>query len=293
MALACLIAAVGIFLDSPILIVGAMIVGPEYGPLAGLSVAIVQRRRDVARRSLPCAGRRVPGRHHRRVPVRPRAPSDRPRSGGFRGHRPSAHRVHLAARPVLVHRRLHRGHRRRPGADLLEVRGADRRPGLGDHDPRRGQHRPRLRVRRVARVAWRDAAAGDQPDGDRARRGPDAVRPAALLHASPPRTTSRTRPVPRRGCPWDTAGAVGNGSRRPRSPNEPHAPPTCSCCSASFAGATAIAAALGAANFGTALTFGQIAFAATLVWVLLRRDSGAVSRARRAAARPASGRRPW
>ena len=40
---------------------------------------------------------------------------------------------------------------------------------------------------------------------------------------------------------------------------------------ASFAGATAIAAALGAANFGTALTFGQLAFAATLVWVLLRR----------------------
>ncbi len=37
-----------------------------------------------------------------------------------------------------------------------------------------------------------------------------------------------------------------------------------------FAGATAIAAALGAANFGTALTFGQLAFAATLVWVLLR-----------------------
>jgi uncharacterized hydrophobic protein (TIGR00271 family) len=51
MALACLIASVGIFLDSPILIVGAMIVGPEFGPIAGLCVAIVQRRRDVARRS--------------------------------------------------------------------------------------------------------------------------------------------------------------------------------------------------------------------------------------------------
>ncbi len=38
-----------------------------------------------------------------------------------------------------------------------------------------------------------------------------------------------------------------------------------------FALATALAAALGAANFGTALAFGQIAFAATLVWVLLRR----------------------
>jgi uncharacterized hydrophobic protein (TIGR00271 family) len=52
MALACLIASVGILLDSPILIVGAMIVGPEFGPLAGLCVAIVQKRRDVARRSL-------------------------------------------------------------------------------------------------------------------------------------------------------------------------------------------------------------------------------------------------
>ena len=38
MVLACLIASVGIFLDSPILIVGAMVVGPEFGPLAGLCV---------------------------------------------------------------------------------------------------------------------------------------------------------------------------------------------------------------------------------------------------------------
>jgi hypothetical protein len=34
---------------------------------------------------------------------------------------------------------------------------------------------------------------------------------------------------------------------------------------------TAIAAAAGAPNFGTALTFGQLAFAATLVWILARR----------------------
>jgi uncharacterized hydrophobic protein (TIGR00271 family) len=52
MALACLIASVGIYLDSPILIVGAMIVGPEFGPIAGLCVALVQRRREVVRRSL-------------------------------------------------------------------------------------------------------------------------------------------------------------------------------------------------------------------------------------------------
>ncbi|HEY1284808.1 MAG TPA: DUF389 domain-containing protein [Solirubrobacterales bacterium] len=52
MVLACLIASVGIFTGSPILIVGAMVVGPEFGPLAGLCVAAVERRPSVARRSL-------------------------------------------------------------------------------------------------------------------------------------------------------------------------------------------------------------------------------------------------
>ena len=51
MMIAALIAAVGILLDSPILIVGAMVVGPEFGPIAGFCVAIVQRRGDLARRS--------------------------------------------------------------------------------------------------------------------------------------------------------------------------------------------------------------------------------------------------
>ena len=37
-----------------------------------------------------------------------------------------------------------------------------------------------------------------------------------------------------------------------------------------FALTTALAAAFGAANFGTALAFGQIGFAAALVWVLTR-----------------------
>jgi|1186.fasta_scaffold822149_2 hypothetical protein len=39
---------------------------------------------------------------------------------------------------------------------------------------------------------------------------------------------------------------------------------------AAFVAATGLAALFGAANFGTALTFGQIAFAATLTWVLIR-----------------------
>lgn len=52
MVLSCLIATIGIYLESPILIIGGMVVGPEFGPLAGLCVAIVDRRRDVALRSL-------------------------------------------------------------------------------------------------------------------------------------------------------------------------------------------------------------------------------------------------
>jgi uncharacterized hydrophobic protein (TIGR00271 family) len=51
MVLAAVIAAVGIFLDSEILIVGAMVVGPEFGPIAGFCVALVQRRRALALRS--------------------------------------------------------------------------------------------------------------------------------------------------------------------------------------------------------------------------------------------------
>ena len=51
MLIAGLLAAIGILLDSPILIVGAMVVGPEFGPLAALCVALVQRRADLARRS--------------------------------------------------------------------------------------------------------------------------------------------------------------------------------------------------------------------------------------------------
>ena len=52
MVLSMLIAAVGIMLDQPILIVGAMVVGPEFGPLAGLCVALVEKRPALVRRSL-------------------------------------------------------------------------------------------------------------------------------------------------------------------------------------------------------------------------------------------------
>jgi uncharacterized hydrophobic protein (TIGR00271 family) len=52
MALATMIAAVGVIIDSQVLIIGAMVVGPEFGPIAGFCVAVVHRRGDLARRSI-------------------------------------------------------------------------------------------------------------------------------------------------------------------------------------------------------------------------------------------------
>lgn len=52
MILATMIAACGVVLDNAILIVGAMAVGPEFGPLAGVCTSIVQRHPKLAARSL-------------------------------------------------------------------------------------------------------------------------------------------------------------------------------------------------------------------------------------------------
>lgn len=51
LAIAVQLAGIGIVTDSTIAIVGAMVVGPEFGPLAGLALAIVDRRWKLARRA--------------------------------------------------------------------------------------------------------------------------------------------------------------------------------------------------------------------------------------------------
>ncbi|MET7616530.1 DUF389 domain-containing protein [Streptomyces sp. NPDC005408] len=51
LTLATMIAACGVVLDNAILIVGAMAVGPEFGPLAGFCTALVQRAPRLAWRS--------------------------------------------------------------------------------------------------------------------------------------------------------------------------------------------------------------------------------------------------
>ena len=52
MVLASLIAAVAILTDSPVLVIGAMVVGPEYGPISGVVVGLHRRRPARVRRGL-------------------------------------------------------------------------------------------------------------------------------------------------------------------------------------------------------------------------------------------------
>jgi uncharacterized hydrophobic protein (TIGR00271 family) len=51
LTLACVLASVGVVTNSPVTIVGAMIVGPEFGPLAALAVGLVRWRGDLLRRA--------------------------------------------------------------------------------------------------------------------------------------------------------------------------------------------------------------------------------------------------
>jgi uncharacterized hydrophobic protein (TIGR00271 family) len=56
LTLACLIAVVGVVTDSPVTVVGAMVVGPEFGPLAAIAVGLVLRRADLIRRAAVALG---------------------------------------------------------------------------------------------------------------------------------------------------------------------------------------------------------------------------------------------
>ena len=159
MVLAGLLAAVGIYQDSPILIVGAMVVGPEFGPLAGFCVALVQRRGALAMRSaralavgfpLAIAAVYVDGADLQ---------GDRP----LRGERSpqedhSFANIISAARLLRVLRRRVRRRRRDAEPQHREVRRPDRRADLGHDDPRGGERRPRRRLPGLGR-AWRGSVA--------------------------------------------------------------------------------------------------------------------------------------
>jgi uncharacterized hydrophobic protein (TIGR00271 family) len=51
LTIACLLAAIGAVTNSPVTVVGAMVLGPEFGPLAAVAVGLVLRRGDLVRRA--------------------------------------------------------------------------------------------------------------------------------------------------------------------------------------------------------------------------------------------------
>ena len=56
LTIATLLAAAAIINDSAILVIGAMVLGPEFAPLAALAVAVVHRRPSIARRAAVSLG---------------------------------------------------------------------------------------------------------------------------------------------------------------------------------------------------------------------------------------------
>ena len=104
LTIATLLAAIAIINDSAILTIGAMVLGPEFVPLAALAVAVVQGRPAGARRaasrwSSASSSHRADGAGHAR---RPLAGLVRPRTAR---RRPAADRLHHLPRQLVAGRR--------------------------------------------------------------------------------------------------------------------------------------------------------------------------------------------
>ena len=183
MVLAGLIAAVGILLDTPILIVGAMVVGPEFGPVAGICVALVQRRPALALRSLLALAVGFPAAIaavtvaclvFKAIGVEPRE---------LRRGLPQPLEHHREPGLLRLLRRVLRRRRRDPVADVGEVGRAHRRAHLRDDDPGRRQRGRRRRLRRVGVGARVARAARDQPAVAHRRRDAHAHCSSARVYA--------------------------------------------------------------------------------------------------------------
>jgi uncharacterized hydrophobic protein (TIGR00271 family) len=60
LTIACLLAAIGAITDSSVTVVGAMVLGPEFGPLAAVAVGLVLRRGDLIKRGAFAVGAGFP-----------------------------------------------------------------------------------------------------------------------------------------------------------------------------------------------------------------------------------------
>ena len=222
MVLATMIAGVGILTDSIVLIIGAMVVGPEFGPLAALCVALVQRRTATSPGAR--ASRSSSGSRSRSAPTFAATLLFR----GDRRRRRTSARDHpetlFISDPTLVlgRRRAPRRDRRDALAHDGEVRRARGRAHLGDDDPGGGERRRRRGLRGVARGRGRGQPAAHQPR--RRSRSPASARSSSSggrtraaangtgEHRAPARDAARGRDV--EGEPRRLPHASSRGWRR-------------------------------------------------------------------------------
>ncbi len=183
MTVATMIAGIAVVLDQPILIIGAMVVGPEFGPLAGLCVALVQRQAAMAVRSAVALLVGFPVGMLGTILLTWAMTSWGLLSEKQLLGRSPAHLVHLAARRHLLDRRVPRRRGRDPLADLGEVGSVGRRADLGDDRAGRRERRGGDRVRGLGGSVRLRRPACPQRERDRRGRHVDAGDPAILVVA--------------------------------------------------------------------------------------------------------------
>jgi uncharacterized hydrophobic protein (TIGR00271 family) len=211
MVLATVIAAIAIVLDSQILVIGAMVLGPEFGAVAALGVALVRRRATLFAR----AARTLVLGFAVAIALTTVASLAAGALGwvtisDVTGSRPETAFIYTPDKwsfivAVIAARRVHLGH----------------------HGAGSGQRRPGTGLRRLARGGWQPAAARRQPcrDGGRglgdARRAADRVvaglpPPRAAGAATPGSVTTRDgRLTPRR---WVGTPCPPRGPKREEEP---------------------------------------------------------------------------
>ena len=166
LTMATMIASIAIITDSQILVIGAMVLGPEFGAIAALGVAIVRRRPRLlwlAARTLVfgflvaiAAVTVLAAVGRRRGPDRPG--SNHGAAGG--------NCLHLPAQRLVLDRGRDRRGRGGLVVDLLQGRGPVRGVHLRYDGAGRRQHRARHRHRRLGGGIGEHPAVVDQPGRD-------------------------------------------------------------------------------------------------------------------------------
>lgn len=181
LAVATMLAACGVMLDNAILIVGAMAVGPEFGPLAGISTALVQRAPRLVWRSLWAllagfaAAMVLTAGFSWLMDVLglfDRSMIDGPRPNTAFIWNPDWMSF------VVAFLAEHRGH---PVPHVREVGCADRRGDLGDDGPGRRERRRLPQLHGLLPDLGLHLAAPRQPRRHRAGRHAHAARPEGVL----------------------------------------------------------------------------------------------------------------